>query len=167
MRRVLDFSAKQEITLQQEIEGLQLYLELEKLRFGDDFRFEILKKNSIDETTMIPTMIIQPFVENAVKHGLLNKHGEKVVKIQFELSETKALKIEIIDNGIGRKAAGLINSKRKDKPNSFALSAIEGRIKLLSNYYKNPIVFSAEDILHESIVAGTKITLLIPPKKDE
>lgn len=167
LRRVLDFSAKQEITLKQEIEGLQLYLELEKLRFGDDFRFEIFKKNSIDETTMIPTMIIQPFVENAVKHGLLNKHGEKVVKIQFELSETKALKIEIIDNGIGRKAAGLINSKRKDKPNSFALSAIEGRIKLLSNYYKNPIVFSAEDILHESIVAGTKITLLIPPKKDE
>lgn len=167
LRRVLDFSSKQEITLKQEIEGLQLYLELEKLRFGEDFQFEILKKNEIDESTMIPTMIIQPFVENAVKHGLMNKQGEKIVKILFELSEANTLKIEIIDNGIGRKAAEIINAKRKDKPSSFALSAIEGRINLLSNYYKKPIVFKAEDILQESSVAGTKITLLIPPKKDE
>lgn len=167
LRRVLDFSSKQEISLKQEIEGLQLYLELEKLRFGDDFSFEILKKNTIDDSILIPTMIIQPFVENAVKHGLMNKQGEKIVKILFELSEANTLKIEIIDNGIGRKAAETINSKRKDKPSSFALSAIEGRINLLSNYYKSPIVFTASDVLHESIVAGTKITLLIPPKKDE
>ena len=167
LRRVLDYSSKQEISVKEEIEGLKLYLDLEKLRFGDDFKFEINKSLEVSDLLQIPSMIVQPFAENAVKHGLLNKHGEKIIQIKFVKSENNCLKISVIDNGIGRKAAEIINSKRKDKPSSFALSAIEGRINLLSQYYVSPIVFQYEDLLSSGKVEGTSVILIIPPKKDE
>ncbi len=165
LRQVLDQSSKQEISISDEIESLKLYLELEKLRFGEDFSFSIEKRSDIEDLTMIPSMIIQPFVENAIKHGLMHINGLKKLEIIFEKNDQHQLLILIIDNGIGWKAANELNAKRKDKPTSFALSAIENRLGLLSNYYHEPITFKHEDIVKEQKVAGTKITLVIPNKK--
>ena len=165
LRQVLDQSSKQEISISDEIESLKLYLELEKLRFGEDFSFSIEKRSDIEDLTMIPSMVIQPFVENAIKHGLMHINGLKKLEIIFEKNDQQQLLILIIDNGIGWKAANELNAKRKDKPNSFALSAIENRLGLLSNYYDEPITFKHEDIVKEQKVSGTKITLVIPNKK--
>ncbi|MGB0367960.1 MAG: tetratricopeptide repeat-containing sensor histidine kinase, partial [Flavobacteriales bacterium] len=112
IRKILLSSQKQYISLHEEIETLQLYLDLEKLRFGDGFTPEI--KHQLPETVLneqqVPAMFIQPFAENAMKHGLFHKKGDKHLTIAFE-SKANKLVCTITDNGIGLKAAATIKAR--------------------------------------------------------
>lgn len=92
------------------------------MRFEDDFNYEINVDKIISDTIMIPSMLIQPYVENAVKHGLLHKKGVKNVQVIFE-QDKNILTVEIIDNGIGIEASTKINAFRNKKHNSFASEA--------------------------------------------
>jgi LytS/YehU family sensor histidine kinase len=166
LRHTLNMSEKQMITLRDEIESLFVYLELEKLRFGDDFHFEIKKESNVSDLVQIPSMIIQPFVENAVKHGLLNKKGRKNVRIHFMLLENQLLQISIVDNGIGREQSNLLNLQRKDKPKSFATKAIENRIDLLNKQSKHQITIRIDDLKDKNLPTGTAVYLVIPLKFD-
>ncbi|MBP9601781.1 MAG: histidine kinase, partial [Lutibacter sp.] len=122
-RTILEMSEKENITLSEEIKTLGLYLDIEKARFDEDFSYEINIGYGIDiENIKIPSMLLQPYVENAVKHGLLHKKGEKRLTIDFERI-FDSLKITIDDNGIGRqKSAELKAIKNKDHL-SFATEA--------------------------------------------
>ncbi|KXK43961.1 MAG: signal transduction histidine kinase [Bacteroidetes bacterium OLB11] len=103
MRKVLDVSGRDEISIQEEIEILELYLSLEKLRFGNDFLYKIIISNEVEtQAIFLPPLLLQPFVENAIKHGLLHKKGEKQLIIRLE-KETNHILCRIKDNGIGRK----------------------------------------------------------------
>ncbi|NJM94037.1 MAG: histidine kinase, partial [Cytophagales bacterium] len=143
MRRMLQASEKVYIDLAEEIRHLRLYLDLEKIRFEKDFSYQIHIENIPDTQALtIPSMLLQPLVENALKHGLLHKKGAKRLDIRFQGElQANALLIEIEDNGIGRE-----KSKTLHKSNTgFATEAIRKRIEILSKLNEYRINFEFID----------------------
>ncbi len=160
IRAYLDHSSKGYISLREEVECLDTYLQLEKLRFEDKFSYTINSLES-NEDIKIPTMLIQPYVENAIKHGLLHKKENRNLVVDFELlKEEKMLRCIILDNGIGReKAAKLRSTQHK----SFATEATQHRLDLLNFGKERKIGATIDDLINENKEAiGTKVTLLIP-----
>ncbi len=160
VRRTLNYSDKDFIDFEQEIKLIELYLSLEKLRFKEDLRFSINTNNI--EDIMIPPMLIQPFIENALVHGLLHKEGLKELKINFSL--TDILICEISDNGVGREKAQEIKNRQRTNHESFAVNAIKRRFNILKDHFNGELGFVMEDIVEGDKVAGTKVTLRIPIK---
>ena len=165
-RKILDVSGKQKIALAEEIEILTKYLELENMRFENDFIYHIKFSDAIDEDYIqLPPMLIQPYIENAVKHGLLHKKSTKQLDIYFDINEEETLLQCIIeDNGIGRKASTEFN-KNRIAHESFSTAATEKRLKLLNDNSNNAIAVLFEDKYDEHQQAtGTKVILQIPVK---
>jgi len=170
MRKILDASDSNKISLSEEIEILSLYLELEQLRFGDSFTYTLTMDNNVDSDHIyIPAMIIQPFVENAIKHGLLHKNGSKKLKIHFSLQkstqskmEVEALHCRVEDNGVGRKKAGEIKTRQEAQHRSFATKATQKRIELLNLYDDSEYKFTITDLYHNEKAVGTLVELVLP-----
>jgi hypothetical protein len=160
VRQTLTFSNKEFIYFSDEISLLSVYLEIEKLRFKNNFEYEI-KLNNIKDIE-IPPMLIQPFVENAIKHGLLHKEGTKMVSISFELKET--LICTIIDNGIGREASAKIKERQKRNYESFSTSATARRFDIMKEHYEQKVGFVYYDLKEQELVLGTKVILNMPYK---
>lgn len=159
IRAYLEHSNKGYITIREEIECLDIYLQLEKLRFEDKFEYTLHGIENNDHLK-IPTMLIQPYVENAIKHGLLHKKDNRKLIISFELiSNQSMLKCIVLDNGIGRVKANEIQNK---KHNSFATEATAHRLELLNFGKEKKIGVEIEDLYENAKAIGTKVTLLIP-----
>lgn len=164
MRMTLDMSNKTEVLLDDEIKMLRLYLELEALRFETDFTHSVVIDEAAETGHIhLPAMLIQPNIENAVKHGLLHKTGKKILDVQFSMNSPHTLCCTITDNGIGRKRSGEINEQRLKKHTSFSTGATQKRLELLNFQKKEPITLTYED-LHDAHgnAAGTRVTLVIP-----
>lgn len=164
MRITLDQSNKNAISLDDELKSLLLYLELEALRFETHFQYKIdVDDNVFAPDIQIPAMLIQPYVENAIKHGLLHKQGEKQLLIQFRLENEETLLCMITDNGIGRKRSAEINQLRARKHTSFATGATLKRLELLNYGNEQRITVNFEDLKDErGQDSGTKVLLFIP-----
>ena len=164
MRKILDNSGKKNISLKEEIDVLQLYLDIEKVRFGNQLQ-AIIKVDPALETDaiFIPPMIIQPYAENSIKHGLFHSIGEKKLNISVNASKDKKdVEIVIDDNGIGREKSMEINKKRSDH-HSFANAANEERLKLFNQIFENKQRIEIIDKQSaEGLPSGTKIIILIP-----
>ena len=164
MRMTLDMSNKKEIDLDDEIKILKLYLQLEALRFEEHFDYSIEVKGEIHTADIkLPSMLIQPYVENAIKHGLLHKQGEKKLTVFFDIDETATLSCSITDNGIGRKRSGEINKMRQGRYTSFATGATQKRLELL-NYERDTAIAVVYIDLSDAKgnAAGTEVTINIP-----
>ncbi len=164
-RQILNVSGKKQILLATEIDLLTKYLELEKMRFTTDFEYEINLLGDIDEDYHeIPPMLIQPFVENSIKHGLLHKNGLKKIQIDFDLAKTEEYIIcTVIDNGIGRQKSAEIKAKNHSTHLSFSTKAIEQRLELLNEKLQLPDLITYTDLIsNENEVNGTKVVLKIP-----
>ena len=161
VRRTLDYSDKDFIDFEQEIKLLELYLSLEKLRFKKDFEYTINVTNV--EDVMLPPLLIQPFIENALAHGLLHKEGLKQLRITFELQKYLICTIE--DNGIGREKSRTIQKRQHADHQSFSGKAIKHRFEILSEIFKDKFGYYYEDINDRDEPAGTKVTLRIPVKR--
>jgi hypothetical protein len=160
IRKTLTSSDKSMVYLDDELDQLVNYLELEKLRFKQDFVYHVKIDESIDQVK-IPSMIIQPFVENAVKHGLLHKEGMKRLDIDFH-SKANLLHCVVEDNGVGRKASQEINNLKPDYQTSFSTNAIQKRFELYQQYSDKPIGFEYEDLYNNEEPSGTRVTISIP-----
>lgn len=164
MRLVLELSDKENISLNDEIHVIELYLELEKLRFGDEFKYSIELDNELKYLNPeIPGFFIQPFVENSIKHGLLHKSGEKRLLFKIEKGANNDVRIIVDDNGVGRKKSAEINARRNLKKSSFAVEAIINRINLINSQLKRKIVlqiFDKVDLNNEP--SGTTVIISIP-----
>ena len=162
-RTILEMSEKESITLSKEIKTLGLYLDIEKARFDEDFNYEINIGYGIDiENIKIPSMLLQPYVENAVKHGLLHKKGEKKVTIDIERI-FDSLKITVDDNGIGRQKSSELNAIKNKDHLSFATEAMQNRIELLNQYKQQNISINFEDKFNKNGQSlGTKVIIEIP-----
>lgn len=162
-RLILENSEKETISLNDEINALQLYLELEKMRFKDTFEFSIQTNENLDSDSIeIPPMLIQPYVENAIKHGLLHLETIRILKISFAVID-KLLTVTIDDNGVGRKRSGEINSMKHEKPESFSTKANQSRLEILNKGRTNKIgVEYIDRITTNGVSAGTTVTLTIP-----
>ncbi|MBC7935873.1 MAG: histidine kinase [Rhizobacter sp.] len=166
IRMALINSEKSLITLEIELEALRLYLDLERLRFKNTFNYSITFINNIDTNTVyIPPMLIQPFAENAIWHGLMHKKGIGQLEIQL-CAQDKTLTCSIIDNGIGRNMAANFNSRSAEKNKSMGVEITAGRLALLNKSKNEATVFSIEDIIDdEGAGCGTKVTLTMPYKE--
>lgn len=162
IRNYLYHSNTGKISLADELESLTLYLELEQVRFEEDFTFEI-KKSLQDSATNIeiPTMLIQPYVENAIKHGLLHKPGEKKLLLNF-VERENSLDCEIIDNGVGREKSNQINAKRRKGHQSFASEATQSRLELLNHQSDAKIGVEILDLVDGTQALGTKVVIRVP-----
>ena len=157
IRKVLENSAAEKITLENELNTLRLYLEMEKLRAGDKLSYEILVSDDIEPAFIeLPPLLIQPYVENAIWHGLLHKEGGGKVTIRVETLHATSLpntilQITITDNGIGRKAAAL-HTKATQRP-SFGTKLTAERIKHLG--------MPNASVNIEDLEEGTRVTIMI------
>lgn len=168
MRLYLNQSKQKTITLEEEIQAISLYLELEKIRFEESLEYTLKIDKTLDyHNITIPPMLIQPYVENAIKHGLL--HKERNRRLSVELKSDKSQKIlicEIIDNGIGRKASQKINKTHHIQRLDFASSATKTRLNLLNYDKKKPIGEKTIDLYDDDKnPIGTKVILHIPIEK--
>jgi hypothetical protein len=157
VRRTLNQSDKDFIEFEEEIKTIELYLGFEKLRFKHELEFS-LNTNQISEI-LIPPMLIQPFIENALLHGLLHKEGQKTLRIDFFMKD-ETLYCVIEDNGIGRENAKKIQERQRSGHESFATKAITKRFDILKHFFKEELGVSYEDS-----ETGTKVTLKIPHRK--
>jgi tetratricopeptide (TPR) repeat protein len=162
IRMVLVNSKSKQITLEDEIDMLKLYMDMEKLRFKDAFDYRISFQNQVDVGNIfIPPLLLQPFAENAIWHGLMNKDGVGHLVISFELKH-ETLICNIIDNGVGREAAAGLNSKSAEKQKSMGLKITKERLSLLNKSAEDGTYFEFVDLFDEyGKAAGTKVILKI------
>ena len=167
MRLTLNFSDRQWHEISEEISALELYLQLEAGRFGSDFSYEV----RIDEATKrenpeVPSMLIQPYVENAIKHGLLHKAGPKRLSIDFSLHpNVKRIIISVEDNGIGRKQSTMMAEKRRNH-RSFATQSLQSRLQILNELLPEPVEVTITDKKNEQQQAtGTLVMIHLPYKQ--
>ena len=162
-RKILDHSYQKEVSIEKEFEILTIYLDIEKTRSGDSFQYEI----DIDKSTkdiLVPAMLIQPFVENAVLHGIRHRQDKDgMIKISSNF-DNKGVKITVYDNGIGRKKASEINSNRKISHISRAIQLTEDRLALLYEDDKQHDNIHYTDLENPS---GTQVEIFIPLKFDK
>ncbi|MFN8276038.1 MAG: histidine kinase [Chitinophagales bacterium] len=157
-RAILKASGKAHITLAEEIEMLKQYLDLEALRFEHNFHYQIDLPDPSWEEIPLPPMLIQPYVENAIRHGLLHQVGEKQLQIHFQWQETlQQLEVTVSDNGIGRQAASRMNASRNALHESFSTDANARRLQLLNQGRPDKIAVAYRDE-HP----GTTVIIRIP-----
>jgi len=163
MRKVLDNSQHTSIPLSDELGALNLYLELESIRFKDKFEYQITLDDEIDPLIhKVPTMLIQPYVENSISHGLIPKEGKGFVKIELSLKDDHILCI-IEDNGIGREAAKGRNLKREGNHNSLGTQITKSRLELVNELYGTSLLTFYTDLMDENgEPAGTRVEIHIP-----
>lgn len=149
------------INLEDELEMLRLYLDLERLRFKNSFEYNISFYTHFDVSSVfIPPLLLQPFAENAIWHGLMNKTEQGSLEIGFKL-ENEILNCYITDNGVGRKKAEALKSKSAEKQKSMGMQITAGRLALL-NKDTEQTIFKVEDLVDaEGQAAGTRVTLKI------
>ncbi|MBE0646501.1 MAG: histidine kinase [Bacteroidales bacterium] len=169
MRKNLDTAGSGFIRLSEEILRLQLYLDLEKLRLQEKFSYTIIVGSDIDcDSVMIPNMIIQPFVENSIWHGIMYSGNKGILTVSFNFEEVdidsfigRSLIIKVTDNGIGMKEA---TKNKKEDHISKGILIIEERLRLLSTkmHLPHPIIF--EDISSQDNTAhGTEVIISLSP----
>lgn len=165
MRKYLNHSDAGYITIQEEIESLKMYLELEALRFEDSLKysFEVTPELS-DDLIKIPTMLVQPYVENAIKHGLLHKKDNRVLKVSFSKKDSNIVLCVIEDNGVGRERVAEIQKNSIKQRKSFATQATQSRLELLNFNKQAKIGVSIVDLFDDGKAAGTRVEMSIPIK---
>jgi hypothetical protein len=154
------------IPLNDEIEMLRLYLDMERLRFSDSFDYNIIYENTIEpETIYIPPMLLQPFCENAIWHGLMHKEGHGKLEVIMSVKDGQ-LQCIITDNGIGRQKAAELKTKSGAKQKSFGLKITTERLALFNEEKIIHSFYNTEDLFDSGgNVAGTKVTLSIKFKE--
>lgn len=166
IRIYLEHSRESEVYLEEELKALRLYLELEKDRFEDTLDYSIIVDKNLDTSLSIkvPSLFIQPYIENALKHGLLHKKENRKLEVFFQMNKQEnGLICTVTDNGIGRKASSEINGKRAHLHKSFATSANQKRIELINKTRIKKTTVSIDDLHDENFVPnGTKVIIFIP-----
>ncbi|MBU3675790.1 MAG: hypothetical protein FGM54_01210 [Chitinophagaceae bacterium] len=164
LRLQLRYSAEKEIRLKEELETIRLYLLVEELRFSESFTWAIEYPDTLPtEAILVPPMILQPYVENAIWHGLLHKEGDKKITIAIEDEVPGELLVRIIDNGIGMEASAQIAAPLREH-RSFGMQLGERRLALLrvEGYDARVEVKHLKNDNNSPL--GTEIKLYLPKK---
>lgn len=159
MRGIMENSTNDLIPVAVEIDLIKNYLSLEKSRFHDKFDFELIIDEKIDlDNSQVPSMLIQPFIENAIWHGLRYKEEKGFVNVSFQ-NEDKHIKIIIIDNGIGIEKSKTLKTKHQNQHKGRGMTNTLERIKLLNELYSHLIAYDIQDSEN-----GVKVILNIKVK---
>lgn len=164
MRAVLENSEEDFIALEKEIELLRIYVQLEHFRFQDKFEYAIEVDPEIDiNEYMIPPMLLQPYVENAVWHGLRYRTEKGLLSIQFQKLTIDSIEITITDDGIGRKKSKELKTQNQKLQKSKGMGNIKKRIEILNKMYKDKVDVFVSDL--QGNTEGTQVKLIL--KKDK
>ncbi|MFD0989281.1 histidine kinase [Mariniflexile jejuense] len=164
MRAVLENSEEDFIQLEKEIELLKLYTKLEHFRFQDKFDYNILIDETINVSEfVIPPMLLQPYIENAVWHGLRYKKTKGFLEISMAQTNAEEIKITITDNGIGREKSKALKTENQQKQTSKGMGNIKKRVAILNAMYKDKVDVYVDDF-QDAEDTGTKVIVTL--KKD-
>ena len=162
MRSILENSLRQFIPLDEEIVSIQLYLDLEKQRFSNRFEYSIENRVEDPEFVLVPPMLVQPFVENAIIHGFANRDIAGKIDIEY-VQVGNLIQISIRDNGVGRNKPKDLNQPAEKHHNSVGTIIVKDRIELLNNEYGCNASVSYQDLKSEDgLASGTRVVLTIP-----
>lgn len=164
VRKILEASSLKEITLAEELETVELYMNIENIRFSNKINFKVnIEKELNIDAIKIPSLILQPFLENAIWHGLSPKEGEKSIVIDIHKHDQYFIAISITDNGIGRNAAEEIKENKVLKRKSIGIDITKERLANFSKDYQHSFDVKIIDLYDENNNAiGTKVVVLIP-----
>ncbi len=163
IRLILQNSSANYVNLKDELEALKLYMEMESLRFDHKFSYEVSVDASLQpEQVEIPPMLFQPYLENAIWHGLMHKEGHGMVRIALS-RRNGYLKCVIEDDGIGREQAQRLKSKNSVRKKSMGMRITSDRIELINRLYDTHTSVRVIDLKDEAgKAAGTRVELDIP-----
>jgi hypothetical protein len=163
LRTTLESSREDYILLADEVKSLTNYLNLQLLRYQNKFTYAIEIDDKIDlENAIIPPMLIQPIIENAIEHGIRHKKGQGQISVRFRL-ESKKVICEVEDNGVGREKAWEAGYQRRKTHKSLATDIIYDRINALNKKLKQKIMLNIIDLKSDmNVAAGTKVVLNLP-----
>lgn len=166
VRKILEASSVREITLAEELETVALYMNIENIRFNHEIHFEITVDNDIDpEEVRIPSLILQPFLENAIWHGLSSKEGKKEVLLHVTGKDDSYITLSITDNGVGRRESEKLKQNRVLKRKSVGIDITRERLANFSKGYENNFSLEIEDLYDEDGKAqGTRVLLYLPTR---
>ncbi|MCL5245604.1 tetratricopeptide repeat protein [Cellulophaga sp. 20_2_10] len=164
VRKILEASSLKEISLADELETVTLYMHIENIRFSNKIHFAVDIDRRVDVNHVkIPSLILQPFLENALWHGLSSKEGIKKINLYITKEDEEFIKISIKDNGIGRAASEKIKENKVLKRKSLGINITKERLKNFSKDYLNSYNVEFIDIKDDKDVAlGTEVVLTIP-----
>ena len=164
MRKILDGSGKRETSLAEELETIDLYLKIENMRFSNDIDINVQVDPSLNvELIKVPSLVLQPFLENAIWHGLSDKEGDKKIWVHVEREGDLQLRISITDNGIGRELAQERKTKRQHKRKSVGLTNTKERLRYFASNYQKDFDIEFHDLQSaDGHASGTQVVLKIP-----
>ncbi|MDN3657837.1 histidine kinase [Ferruginibacter paludis] len=167
IRSSLDNARREKVILSEEIATIELYLRLEAMRFKEKLLYEVAVDKNVDvDFIELPPMMIQPYIENAIWHGLMHKKEGGNINVHFaQLDNNSLLQITITDNGIGRLKAAELKSKTAEKHKSYGTQITGERIALINEKYQLSAEVKTTDLYNDlSQPSGTLITIKLPIK---
>ena len=164
IRKILDTSNKKDISLAEELETMTTYMTIENMRFSNEIDFKINVADDIDlKKIRVPSLILQPFIENSLWHGLSSKLNDKKIIIDVENTIPDYISISITDNGVGRKVSAKRKLKETFKRRSVGIEITRERLYLFAERFNRSFELKIEDLYDEyNVATGTKIILNIP-----
>ena len=164
VRKILEASSQKEIPLSEELGTMELYMNIENIRFSNEIDFKIEVEEGINvDNIKIPSLTLQPFLENSLWHGLSPKDGEKKIQINVKHKDKGHVTIEIMDNGIGRTMAEVNKENRVLKRKSLGIRITKERLANFAKDYQNKFDVDILDLFDENgDPNGTKVVLDIP-----
>ncbi len=164
VRKILEASSVREIPLAEELETVELYMNIENIRFSNEIQFEIFVDEGIDTHIIkVPSLILQPFLENALWHGLSSKDGDKKILLHISKGKKGYINISITDNGVGRAVSEKLKERKVLKRKSIGIKITKERLANFSRDYQNTFQMEIVDLLDdEGNASGTKVILYIP-----
>jgi tetratricopeptide (TPR) repeat protein len=163
VRNVLDNSAEEFVSLENEVDAIQNYLELQKVRYAGKFDFQLVVDEQINpESTYIPPMLAQPFIENSIEHGIKHLETKGYIDIRFKLNDG-LIRFEVEDNGVGREKAAIIEHRQSSRHRSMSTSITRERLLAIGQKMKKKIKLEIIDLKDlQGNVCGTRVTFSIP-----
>ena len=161
MRLTLEYSKGAIIPIDKEIESLQNYLELEQLRFHQKFTFKIKSSDAVEFNMGMPPLLIQPFVENAILHGLVPKEGNGKIEINFDVKNGQLI-CTITDDGIGLTQSKQLKENSVTAHKSMALEITKKRLEIMEATTNKSAQIEIKELTTNNEITGTQVTLLLP-----
>lgn len=146
IRQILNNTREEFVTLKAELDSVEMYIQMEKLRFKEKFEYEIHVDESVDMEYRVPSMLLQPIVENAIWHGILQSESNGNLSIDVRKNTSNTLEVTIKDDGIGREAAKRIKSKKANKRKSYGQDIVKQRIQLLNSVHNKQYKIMVSDL---------------------
>jgi LytS/YehU family sensor histidine kinase len=165
IRKILIASTEKEISLNDELETMALYMNIENMRFSNEIDYQVSIAENVNTSLIkVPSLILQPFLENALWHGLSSKTDNKAIALKVQQDSPDYVSISITDNGVGRAVSQKIKDNKKIKRKSVGIDITKARLANFSKGLVKDYKIEIEDLYENNHASGTRVIVYIPIK---